>query len=196
MELPQPVIDSDPKRAQAVARIVIPENGISEAIETDALFAATLKYESGCVGVLEASRVAGGHLVTSCVGIDGSKGSIRLNLQKLNELLVAESNGAFKTIGVLRAGDPNQALWFPPGHPLGWVDTFSHEAALRAIGGLNQVGPSGATFQDGYYCADIVAAIQRVRHNRYSGRKFGITISPIDLTRVASLWIEQLTLLR
>jgi predicted dehydrogenase len=154
---------SDPKRAQAVMRIVIPESGNGETIETDDLFAAILEYENGCVGVLEASRVAGGHLVTSRVEIDGSKGSIQFNLQSLNELRVAGSDRAFKSIPVLRAGDPGQANWFPPGHPLGWVDTFSHEAVhmLGAIADLHQVGPIGATFRDGYYCAEIVAAIER-----------------------------------
>lgn len=154
---------SDPKRVQAVMRIVIPESETGEAIETDDLFAAILEYENGCIGVLEASRVAGGHLVTSRVEIDGSKGSIQFNLQNLNELRVAGSDRAFKSIPVLRNGDPCQANWFPPGHPLGWVDTFSHEAVhlLGAIAGLHQVGPIGATFQDGYYCAEIVAAVER-----------------------------------
>lgn len=154
---------SDPKRVQAVMRIVIPESETGEAIETDDLFAAILEYENGCIGVLEASRVAGGHLVTSRVEIDGSKGSIQFNLQNLNELRVAGRDRAFKSIPVLRNGDPCQANWFPPGHPLGWVDTFSHEAVhlLGAIAGLHQVGPIGATFQDGYYCAEIVAAVER-----------------------------------
>jgi predicted dehydrogenase len=154
---------SDPKRAQAVMRIVIPKSEIGETIETDDLFAAILEYENGCVGVLEASRVAGGHLVTSRVEIDGSKGSIQFNLNNLNELRVAGSDRAFKAIPVLRTGDPWQLNWFPPGHPLGWVDTFSHEAVhmLGAIVGLHHVDPIGATFRDGYYCGEIVAAIER-----------------------------------
>jgi predicted dehydrogenase len=154
---------SDPKRAQSVMRIVIPESNNGETIETDDLFAAILEYQNGGVGVLEASRVAGGHLVTSRVEIDGSKGSIQFNLNNLNELRVAGGDRAFKSIPVLRAGDPWQSNWFPPGHPLGWVDTFSHEAVhlLGAIAGLHEVGPIGATFRDGYYCAEIVAAIER-----------------------------------
>ena len=69
----------------------------------------------------------------------------------------------FKTIPVLRSGDPYQPHWFPAGHPLGWVDMFSHEAMhmLGAIGGLHTIGPIGATFEDGYRCAEIVDAIAR-----------------------------------
>jgi predicted dehydrogenase len=163
IDLSRFLIGSDPKRAQSVMRIVVPESGAGEAIETDDLFAAILEYENGCVGVLEGSRVAGGHLVTSRVEIDGSKGSIQFSLHNFNELRVAGADRAFKSIPVLRIGDPYQANWFPPGHPLGWVNTFSHEAVhlLGAIAGLHQVAPIGATFRDGYFCAEIVAAVER-----------------------------------
>jgi predicted dehydrogenase len=163
IDLSRFLIGSDPRRAQAVIRVAVPKSHGGEAIETDDLFAAILEYENGCVGVLEASRVAGGHLVTSRVEVDGAKGSIQFSLQNLNELRVAGPDRAFKSVPVLRRGDAYQANWFPPGHPLGWVDTFSHEAVhiLGAIAGLNTVGPIGATFRDGYYCAEIVAAIQR-----------------------------------
>ncbi|URK86288.1 hypothetical protein LP421_04875 (plasmid) [Rhizobium sp. RCAM05350] len=62
-----------------------------------------------------------------------------------------------------RDGDPYQKNWLPPGHPLGWVDTFSHEAMhmLAAIGGLGEIAPIGATFHDGYHCAEVVDAIVR-----------------------------------
>ena len=162
IDLSRFLIGSEPRRAQAVTRIVIPESGAGEAIQTDDLFAAILEYENGCVGVLEASRVAGGHLVTSRVEIDGSRGSIQFSLQNLNQLSVAGSDRAFRSIPVLRNGDPYQTNWFPPGHPLGWVDTFSHEAIhlLSAIAGLHRVDPIGATFRDGYFCAEIVAAIE------------------------------------
>ncbi|MBV9877288.1 MAG: Gfo/Idh/MocA family oxidoreductase [Verrucomicrobia bacterium] len=163
IDLSRFLIGSEPRRVQAVMRIVIPESETGETIETDDLFAAILEYENGCVGVLEASRVAGGHLVTSRIEIDGSKGSIQFSLHNLNELRIAGCDHAFKSVPVLRNGDPGQANWFPPGHPLGWVDTFSHEAVhlLGAIAGLHEVDPIGATFRDGYYCAEIVAAIER-----------------------------------
>jgi predicted dehydrogenase len=171
IDLSRFLIGSDPKRAQSVMRIVIRESDAGEPIESDDLFAAVLEYQNGCVGVLEASRVAGGHLVTSRVEIDGSKGSIQFSLSNLNELRVAGSDRAFKSIPVLRTGDPWQSNWFPPGHPLGWVDTFSHEAVhlLGAIAGLHEVSPIGATFRDGYYCAEIVAAIERAA-------KAGVTV--------------------
>lgn len=170
IDLSRFLLSSDPVRASCVTRVVVPSATDGAVIETDDLFAAILEYENGAVGVLEASRVAGGHLVTSRIEIDGSKGSLRFSLQNLNELQVAGSDKAFRAIPVLRAGDPYQPNWFPPGHPLGWVDSFSHEALhmFESIGGLHTVEPIGATFKDGYYCCEIVETLLQAAQERRS----------------------------
>ncbi len=155
------LLGSDPVRASGLARVAVAHDAAGKAIDTDDLFAAILEFGNGAIGVLEASRVAGGHLVTSRIEVDGSKGSLQFSMQNLNELRVAGPDRAFRTIPAIRAGDPYQSNWFPAGHPLGWVDTFSHEALhiLGAIAGLHEVAPIGATFKDGYYCSEIVEAI-------------------------------------
>ncbi|WP_216332465.1 Gfo/Idh/MocA family protein [Rhizobium sp. X9] len=157
------LLSSDPVRATAVTGIAVGKAGDEQRIETDDLFAAILTYQNGALGVLEASRVAGGNMVTSRIEVDGSRGSIRFSMQNLNELEFAGTDKTWRRINVLRDGDPYQKNWLPPGHPLGWVDTFSHEAMhmLAAIGGLGEIAPIGATFRDGYYCAEIVDAIVR-----------------------------------
>lgn len=161
IDLSRFLLGADPVRASGHLGIVQPKTASGETVETDQRFAALLDYDNGTLGVLEASRVAGGHLVTSRIEVDGSKGSLQFSMQRLNELRVAGRDLAFRAIQVLRDGDPYQAKWFPGGHPLGWVDTFSHEALhiLGAIGGLHEVAPIGATFADGYRCAEIVDAI-------------------------------------
>lgn len=162
------LLDANPVRAIGLTRIAIGEAEGKARIGTDDMFAALLEYGNGAVGVLEASRVAGGNLVTSRIEIDGSKGSIRFSMQRLNELEVAGADRSFRTISVIREGDPYQEVWFPAGHPLGWVDTISHEAVhvLGAVAGLHEVAPIGATFKDGYYCAEIVDAVLRSSQER------------------------------
>ena len=157
------LLGSTPVRAQGLTTIAVTRSTAGEAIETDDAFAAILEYDSGATAVLEGSRIAGGHLVTSRIEIDGSKGSLQFSLGKLNELNVAGRDHAFKSLSAVAEGAPYQSHWFPAGHPLGWVDTFSHEALhiLGAIAGLHNVAPIGATFEDGYYCAEIVDAILR-----------------------------------
>ena len=162
------LLGSDPVRVSGLSRVVVAQDSAGAPVDTDDLFAAILEFGNGAVGVLEASRVAGGHLVTSRIEVDGSKGSLQFSMQNLNELRVSGSDGAFRTIPVIRRNDPYQDNWFPPGHPLGWVDTFSHEAMhiLGAVAGLHEVAPIGATFKDGYYCAEIVDAILRSSKTR------------------------------
>ncbi|RJT27858.1 gfo/Idh/MocA family oxidoreductase [Mesorhizobium waimense] len=163
IDLSRFLMDADPTTVQAVTRIKVGAASDGGRIETDDQFAALFDYDNGALGVVEASRVAGGHLVTSRIEVDGSKGSIAFSMQRLNELRVAGADKAFRTIPVMRSADPYQSNWFPPGHPLGWVDTFSHEAVhiLGAIAGLHEVAPIGATFRDGYYCSEIIDAAIR-----------------------------------
>ena len=52
-----------------------------------------------------------------------------------------------------RSPSTRMSYWWPPGHILGWGDTFTHELrapARRAIAGEATVAPHGATFEDGY----------------------------------------------
>ncbi|HSO02328.1 MAG TPA: Gfo/Idh/MocA family oxidoreductase, partial [Gaiellaceae bacterium] len=53
--------------------------------------------------------------------------------------------------------------WWPPGHVVGWGDTFTHELLhlVRAIAGETAVAPLGATFEDGYRAAAVCDAILR-----------------------------------
>ena len=80
----------------------------------------------------------------------------------MNELQVSDG-GPFRT--VLEHGD-----WWPPGHIIGWGDTFTYEYLhlLHAIAGDGTVAPVGATFEDGYRCALVCDAILR---SSQSGRK-------------------------
>jgi predicted dehydrogenase len=164
------LLGSDPLRASGVIRIAVPSSADGANIETDDLFAAILEYGNGTIGTLEASRVAGGHLVTSRVEVDGTRGSLQFSMQNLNELRFAKADHEFRSISAVAEGSPYQELWFPAGHPLGWVDSFAHEAVhiLGAIAGMHEVAPLGATFKDGYFCAEIADAILQASRERRS----------------------------
>ena len=89
-------------------------------------------------------------------------------MQNLNELRVAKADREFRSVSAVSESAPSRDLWFPAGHPLGWADSFAHEAIhiLGAVGGLHEVAPIGATFRDGYYCAEIVDAIMQASYER------------------------------
>ena len=63
--------------------------------------------------------------------------------------------------------------WWLPGHIIGWEHTFVHELhhLLTAIADDGDVGPYGATFEDGYRAAEVCDAIVR---SGESGRREAI----------------------
>jgi predicted dehydrogenase len=130
--------------------------------EVDDAFAATIELENGATGTLEASRLARGRVNHNTFELNGSKGSIAFDLERFDALLVSEG-GPYRVEHV--TGD-----WWPPGHGLGWGDTFTLEYAnlVRAIAGEGSVAPYGATFEDGYRAAEVCDAILR---SADSGRK-------------------------
>ena len=69
----------------------------------------------------------------------------------------------FRRVLVTQPDHPYLRYWWPPGHTIGWGDTFVHELGhlLEAIAGEHDVAPHGATFEDGYRCAEVVDAILR-----------------------------------
>ena len=66
--------------------------------------------------------------------------------------------------------------WWPPGHIVGWGDSFVHELVtlLAAIAGEGTVAPHGATFEDGWRADEVAAAIAR---SARSGRREAIAHS-------------------
>ena len=74
----------------------------------------------------------------------------------------SQSRG-FTTVLVSEPTHPFWEHWWPPGHIIGWGDTFVNELwhFLRAVKGETDVAPMGATFEDGYRAAEVCDAIVR-----------------------------------
>jgi predicted dehydrogenase len=131
--------------------------------EVDDAFEATVRFANGGVGTIEATRFAPGRKNAFSWEINGSKGSLAFELERLNELQVSTGTSGFQTRLVSEADDPFWSWWWPHGHVLGWEHTFVHELhhLLGAIAGDHTVDPHGATFEDGYRAAEICDAILR-----------------------------------
>jgi len=142
-------------------RTFVPGREVDDAVE------ATAEFESGAVGTLEATRLALGRRNAFQWEINGTKGSLYFDMERLNELQVFRADGdrarGFKTVLVSEADHPFWEHWWPPGHIVGWGDTFVHELHhfLAAIAADADVGPHGATFEDGYRAAEVCDAIMR-----------------------------------
>ena len=100
-------------------------------VTVDDAFAALVEFENGAMGTLEASRFCLGRKNRQIIEINGSKGSICFNLERLNELEVywegespKETQG-FHQVIVSEAYHPFWSSWWPHGHLLGWEHTSS-----------------------------------------------------------------------
>jgi predicted dehydrogenase len=144
------------RSVSAIVRTFVPGR------EVDDQFAATVEFENGAAGTLEASRLARGRINSNVFEVNGARGSLVFDLERLNELEVADTSG-FRRVLVTEPEHPYLRHWWPPGHTLGWGDTVVNEQAhlLEAIAGEHGVAPHGATFEDGYRAAEVVEAILR-----------------------------------
>jgi predicted dehydrogenase len=146
--------------------------------EVDDAVESTVEFRSGAVGTIEATRLALGRRNAFQWEINGTKGSLSFDMERLNELEVFRADGArargFKRVLVTEPDHPFMEHWWPPGHIVGWGDTFVHELRhmLAAIAGETDVAPHGATFEDGYRAAEICDAIVR---SSESGRRETVT---------------------
>ena len=135
--------------------------------EVDDAVEATVEFESGAVGTIEATRLALGRRNAFQWEINGTKGSLYFDMERMNELQVFRSDSdrarGFKNVLVTETDHPFWEHWWPPGHIVGWGETFVHELHhfLGAIADGTDVAPHGATFEDGYRAAEVSDAIVR-----------------------------------
>ena len=142
-------------------------DGSPTRIEADEAFAALVEFESGAVGTIEASQVATGRKNRQYWELNGSRGTLVFDLERLNELQVYLDQGAtaelqgFQDVLVTEAVHPFVKVWWPKGHILGWEHAHINELyhLVEAIALDKDVAPFGATFVDGYRVAVISDAI-------------------------------------
>jgi len=143
------------------AKTFLPGRSVDDAIE------AAVQFAGGAVGTIEATRLALGRRNAFQWEINGTKASLAFDMERLNELQVFRADGdrarGFKTVLVSETDHPFMSHWWPPGHIIGWGDTFVHELnhVLQAIVDDGDVAPFGATFEDGYRAAEVCDAIVR-----------------------------------
>jgi predicted dehydrogenase len=128
---------------------------------------AAVEFANGSVGTFESTRFAHGHRNALQWEINGTKGALAFDMERFADLQVFEKGDdrvrGFTTVQVNEESHPFAQWWWPPGHAIGWGDTFVHELhhVLDAIANDTDVAPYAATFEDGYRCAEVCDAIAR-----------------------------------
>jgi predicted dehydrogenase len=140
-------------------------NGAKGEVTVDdaALFIARL--DGGAVATYEASRFATGRKNALRIEINGDRGSLAFDLERLNELefydaTAPSSTQGFTRILVTEPDHPYLGAWWPPGHGLGYEHSFTHEVRdlIEAIAGGTDPVP---TFADGLQIQQVLDAVAR-----------------------------------
>jgi predicted dehydrogenase len=162
----------EPKRVSSIMKTFIderplPEGGGTGKVDVDDAFVSLVEFENGAIGTIEATRFAAGSKNRNMFEINGEHGTIRFNLERMNELDVfwagdepKETRG-FHNVLVSESWHPYWENWWPQGHIIGWEHTFTHEFHhfFNAMVNDVDVAPWGADFVDGYRNAVICDAI-------------------------------------
>ena len=98
-------------------------------VDDGALFLT--RFQNGALGSFEATRFAGGNRDRFVFEINGSKGSLYFDFQRMNELRFYSSSDparkqGYRTIVVGQADHPYVGNWWPTGLGLGYDAAFVH----------------------------------------------------------------------
>lgn len=141
-----------------------PVSGEMRAVENEDIAQVLLRFERGCSGSMEISRIATGRKCGLCFEINGSKGSLVFDQERMNEIRFYSADDArarqgFRTILAGPEHEDYSAFCPAPGHGLGINDLKVIEVRnlLRAI--ENQE-PVYEDFSNGYRVQLLVDAIE------------------------------------
>ncbi|MEU3931036.1 Gfo/Idh/MocA family oxidoreductase [Streptomyces sp. NPDC029044] len=131
-------------------------------VDDAALF--TARFPSGALASFEATRYATGRKNALRIEINGERGSLAFDLERLNELSFHDgtepgAEAGFRRILVTEPDHPYLDAWWPPGHGLGYEHTFVHQARdlVHAIAEGRRPEPS---FADGLQVQRVLAAVE------------------------------------
>lgn len=129
-------------------------------VENEDYAAILARFDTGAVAVLESSRVAIGPRAEYRIEVYGTKGSLRWDFQRLNELQLTDDASGYRT--VMAGPDYGDFAHFQPGAGtgMGFDDLKTIEASLflRSVVEGRQLAPSAS---DAWSAAEIVDAALR-----------------------------------
>jgi predicted dehydrogenase len=132
------------------------------------------RFSGGAVASFEATRLATGNYNRNGFEINGEKGAIRFDFERMNELQWWDATldpglRGWSTINCSVAGaHPYFEAYWPAGHAIGYEHTFISQAAdiVRVLSGKKPVAPL-PDFEDAYQTQRVLeAALISAREGR------------------------------
>src|SRR5699024_1969775 len=121
------------------------------------------RFKNGALGSFESTRFATGHRSTNSFEINGSKGSVIFDFERMNELQVYFTDDDDDVQGFRRVLATDEAhayseAWWPAGHPIGYDHTFTH-AFVELMDAFQKDRLPIPNFVDGVKCQQVLEAV-------------------------------------
>ncbi|GAP77393.1 MULTISPECIES: Gfo/Idh/MocA family protein [Brachybacterium] len=136
-----------------------------EPVTVDDAAWATLDLDGGAIASVEASRMATGAKNELSVEVYGTRGALRFDLERLDELWFLDATApvaeqGFARVLVTEPEHPYLEGWWPQGHILGWENAFTNQARdlLLAVRDRDPAAYS-PDFEDGLALQRILEAV-------------------------------------
>ena len=136
-------------------------------VDDAAIFIA--KTDQGALASFEATRFAHGSRNDFGFEIYGEKGSIKFNFEEMSYLQFCDNTQSktetgFKKILVTEPEHPYMKNWWPPGHHIGYGETFTNEIYDLVTAIENNTNPR-PSFEEGLQVQKVLAAVEQSAAN-------------------------------
>ena len=127
------------------------------------------KTDHLAIASYEATRFAAGSRNDFGFEIYGDKGSLKFNFEQMSYLQFCDNTEAkettgFKNILVTEPTHPYMKNWWPPGHHIGYGETFTHQIYDFVTAIKNDTAPT-PSFADGWQIQKVLAAVESSAQN-------------------------------
>jgi len=133
-------------------------------VTTDDAAVFISRFKNGVLGLFETSRMSAGHRNNLQFEINGSRGSVKFDIMRLNELEVYFANErddaqGFRTVLTTQPSHKYAEFYWPTGHILGWERQFcnQHYEFFKAIENDTKASPG---FDDGVEAQRVIEAAE------------------------------------
>ncbi|MFS0614783.1 Gfo/Idh/MocA family protein [Lederbergia ruris] len=123
------------------------------------------RFANGAIGTFEATRFAGGNRNGNRFEINGEKGSIRWDMEQMNNLEVYFHDDepgiqGYRTITCTEEIHPFAAAYWPAGHIIGYEHTFIN-LVVELLNGIEQGYSPSPNFYDGVKNQAVLEAVEQ-----------------------------------
>jgi predicted dehydrogenase len=131
------------------------------------------RFHNGALGTFEATRFAKGRKNRNQFEINGSKGTVAFNFERMNELEFFDATApahvqGFTTILATEPIHPYAGAYWPPGHLIGYEHGAINELSdiVTALAGGKKKPDFHPDFADGLACQKVLEAVERSHKSR------------------------------